>query len=350
MRNLSHYELVAIRTDQAIREKKRAGRTKDRIAPILSKARRRHVVDQIMDTLRDWRSSPFQHEASCRHGLRIGFILQGNSWARSDHEAAGIVAEAFRYLGAERPTWDEGQPEHVSASSNCAICWAPLSGQQRGERYCSTRCAETALRVRGREKANYVGAALRSAYRLITKEKAPPRNCNYCGVQFRSDRPDALFCSHACVSRWQKGDALLKDIVCEGCGRTCKAPSRSATCCSKTCAGIVKARKEKESLASTILECPLCKVQFTPATRHQIYCSPECTSVIAKRSWYDRNYKPAAYDRTCLWCGTAFTSKMPWGAVCSRHCRSSIQTLSRPTRRQRKLSPQIFDYLMRAAA
>lgn len=101
-----------------------------------------------------------------------------------------------------------------------------------------------ALEHRDRKASSYMGVVLRSAARLVAKEKAPPKPCEYCGEMFRSDREDARFCSPVCSSRWQKGDLLLKDIVCEGCGRTCKPANRGATCCSRTCAQTVKLRKE----------------------------------------------------------------------------------------------------------
>ncbi|MDX3975797.1 hypothetical protein [Shinella sp.] len=351
MRQLAHYEINAIRTDLTRQEKARANRPRnEKLGPILKKARRDHVVSRIMDMMRDWRSSPFEKEGACRHGLRIGFCLQGHSWRKSDFEAAEIVAEAIRILGLERPTWDEGQVEHVSSSQNCAICWSEMPGATRGQRYCSTACATVALRSKGRKQKNYQGSALKSAWRLISKERTPKRACEFCGTMFHPARTVNRFCSFSCVTKHQLGDRLLADIVCECCARRFKPDSRRSKYCSQTCAGIMRLRKERERLASTVLQCPHCGDDFTPTADRQIYCTPACSSTVAKQSWYDRNYKPKLYEKTCVWCGTAFTAKMPWGNTCGSSCKASVGNLAKPVRRPRKMTPQIFDYLVRAAA
>lgn len=351
MRQLTHYEINAIRADLTRQETVRANRPKkEKVGPILKKARRDHVVSSIMDVMRDWRSSPFEKEGPCRHGLRIGFCLQGHSWRRSDFEAAEIVAEAIRLLGYERPTWDEGQVEHVSSSQNCAICWSVMPGATRGQRYCCTACANVALRSKGRKQKNYQGQALKSAYRLISKERTPKRACEFCGTLFHPARTVNRFCSQSCVTKSQLGDRLLDDKACECCKRTFKPDKRNSKYCSRTCAGIMQKRNDRERLASTVLQCPHCGEDFTPTASYQVYCSNQCASTIAKQSWYDRNYKPSSYDLTCLWCGAAFTSKMPWAKLCSRTCKASVDNLYKPVRRPRKLTAQIFDYLVKVAA
>ena len=71
------------------------------------------LVESCAAILGRWRSSAFEFEASCRHGLRSGFCLAGESWARADVMAAEIVRESLHRIGARRPTWEEGQPEYT---------------------------------------------------------------------------------------------------------------------------------------------------------------------------------------------------------------------------------------------
>src|SRR5690606_6146788 len=66
---------------------------------ILNENRRKHLVDRAVDLLRTVEFSRWQNEAPVRHGLRVGFILQGHEWHASDNAAADIVHRAFNLLG-----------------------------------------------------------------------------------------------------------------------------------------------------------------------------------------------------------------------------------------------------------
>ncbi|OWK20076.1 hypothetical protein AJ88_33085 [Mesorhizobium amorphae CCBAU 01583] len=65
-------------------------RAKKKLAkhPIFGADKRKHVVNQMMDVMADWRLSPFEFEGSCRAGLRSALCLAGHSWQRADDEAA----------------------------------------------------------------------------------------------------------------------------------------------------------------------------------------------------------------------------------------------------------------------
>lgn len=76
--------------------------------------------------------------------LRSDLCLRGWRWREAHDAAANIVNIAHSLLGAERPTWYEGQLEHVIAAgllierTRCKRCHGALPEGRR--KYCSTVC------------------------------------------------------------------------------------------------------------------------------------------------------------------------------------------------------------------
>ncbi len=76
--------------------------------------------------------------------LRCDLCLRGWRWREAHDAAASIVHIAHSLLGAERPTWNEGQSEYVIAAgllierTRCKRCHGPLPEGRR--KYCSTEC------------------------------------------------------------------------------------------------------------------------------------------------------------------------------------------------------------------
>lgn len=346
MRKLKRFELIAIRADETRRQ--RYGDRPVTLKPIFGGQKREHLISRTMDLLKDWRLSPFEHEGAVRAGLRSGLCLQGFAWRLSDFEAASLVEAGLTRMGAERPTWEQGQPDYTDSPDFCSWCRGPLDDETRtrSQRFCSAECAALALEHRAWKSSQYPGMVLRSAFRLIAKEKAPPRTCDYCGKSFRSEREDARFCSSRCGVRWSYGDLLLKDIVCEGCGKVCKPAHRGSKCCSRSCASSVKMRKERERLADETRLCKRCGDPFTPTVEFAIHCSAECASIVAKRAWYERNYVPKEHHLTCHWCGDVYVSKQPWSLFCSRKCRDKEIRLNKPAFYRKRLTAEYFDYTL----
>lgn len=112
----------------------------------LNRDRRRHLVETVAGILARGEWSKFSYEAACRYGLRRAFCRQGWRWIEADATAADIVAAALRSIGAQRPTWKEGQPEWTQDGfapvlrTRCLRCHKPLEGIQR--RFCSALCAD----------------------------------------------------------------------------------------------------------------------------------------------------------------------------------------------------------------
>jgi hypothetical protein len=78
----------------------------------------------------------------------------------ADQAAKDIVAGAHRLLGAERPSWYEGQPEYIISSGDliertrCACCHKPLPDGR--PKFCSDICrtAKNARQSRIREASD----------------------------------------------------------------------------------------------------------------------------------------------------------------------------------------------------
>ena len=169
---------------QVAREEKAKGRItlpavirQPETQPIFKKDKRRHLIEDVMNMFGDWRLSRFEREASVRTGLRSELCLSGYDWKRSDDEAAVIVAEAFRLLGAARPSWQEGQWEYTISRDYCAWCHSPIDDEDRtdGQRFCSPHCARCSLEWRARSERGESKAIVQAARALINRRSRPAR-------------------------------------------------------------------------------------------------------------------------------------------------------------------------------
>ena len=172
---------------------------------------RKVYVEVVAEILRNYTFSPFQHQASCVHGLRVRFILDGLSWDRAQSLADEIVKAALDRIGARRPSWEQGQPECVHETSfvqhtRCGRCGKNLVEDQR--RYCSTVCRAAArnavlLEIRGEEiraRRRVVDEARRRAW----SDRQPARACVGCGRAFKPrspDNPNQRYCEQRCASK-----------------------------------------------------------------------------------------------------------------------------------------------------
>lgn len=92
-------------------------------------------------------ASLFAYEGAFVAEMRSSLCMAGWPWSIADQAARDLVAEALRKIRAERPSWDEGQPEHVALPgfkierTRCAECHVKLP---KGHfKFCGFRCAHT---------------------------------------------------------------------------------------------------------------------------------------------------------------------------------------------------------------
>lgn len=206
---------------------------------ILKGQKREHVVSRIFDILKGWQSSPFQNEGAARAGLRSALCLEGHRWAIADNEAASIVAEGLRLMGAEYPSWQEGQPGYATPAEDCQWCGREIDLEERTEtgrwRFCSEVCARSALRYREFEDGWWNDNAGWAAYRVLMRERNPPRPCKQCGKAFhplRQNDERNVYCSSRCQAEAMR---VLPTRSCKHCGEEFRPRVSDALFCSKTC-------------------------------------------------------------------------------------------------------------------
>ncbi|PZU76076.1 MAG: hypothetical protein DI546_07990 [Rhizobium sp.] len=276
-------------------------------AQIIKGPRRQAVINEVMDRLGDWRMSPFENQGALHAGLRSAFCISGNTWLASEIEAASIVGESLRMIGAEYPTWDQGQPEHTIPDEQCKKCGGPMPEDAREGlrryRFCSNECSRAALVFRTYENGWRNSTLAWSAYRMVLKTKTAPRECPVCKSTFSVVRQlsDAVYCSKACYN----------------VGR----------------------------LKRAMIQCECCEKPFQPARDSSKFCSVECKNAAVSMK---------AYDKECACCGEAFTAKSKKALFCSSSCKRKGKPVPRhnviPFVPMHMLTTSIFDGWFRRAA
>ena len=304
-RRLTAIQRQAIHADQSRRERDPRPITLAGMkpAPVMNKDQRRHVINKVIDMMRPWNQTPFEHEGTIRHGLRSGLCLRGYGWARSDAEAVAIVAQALRLIGVPRPTWDEGQRHYADPRENCKWCYGPIAEEDmsggRTRVFCSDHCARAAYVYWDMKNASKGSATEREAYRAVCREKVEVRECEQCGSGYkpRSEGRLSRFCSLSCAAVSRKRDIEPRPCANPDCGKT-----------------------------------------FTPESNNleAQYCCAPCHS---------HHRTMMTFERRCETCGTMFAGGQPTARFCTPACRSLAYQVS--IGRIKRVSPPVLDYLFR---
>lgn len=248
----------------------------------MEKHRRETLIRAVMRILDCGRSSKFEYEAAARHGLRSQLCLDGHCWAAADKFAAGVIEEALRRNGAQRPAWWQGQPEYADTDTSRGWCARegcgkpiPIDRLETGgnsAKYCSHFCRDNASAQRQREHgarmdlATWLAscAARREASRL-----ARARPCAHCGRHFFTELKTAkLFCSRACA---YAARTQFERRPCPNCGKIFK-PKRATKFCSVACAATARTKKKATRT------CEHCGTIFELRDRSEKkrFCSVKC--------------------------------------------------------------------------
>jgi hypothetical protein len=302
---------------------------------------RQHVVQRAMDVLRDWRLSPFENEGTCRSGIRSALCLNGHGWHRADQEAAAIVAEGLRLLGATRPSWDQGQKEYVVPRENCSWCGVDIPDEflhgRFNVRFCSDVCAKAAIAHRDYENDRKDSLAYRSAWDVINRSKNPSRPCKCCGRPFRPQHEKGQntgeFCSRICAGDFRQ---TVPPRDCRQCKKRFKPRHAGVEFCSRPC--VVDFRRVDRPLK----DCLHCGTAFRPpnSTNPSKFCCRECQNAYGK---------PRQIERECEWCARTFVAAMPFARSCSKNCATYLSN-ARAGKFPKRLNPPVFDYVFAMAA
>ncbi len=312
--------------------------------------KREHLISSVMDILRDWRMSPFEHQGACVAGLRAGMCLEGHSWPRADLDAREIVAEGLRRIGATYPTYDQGQRQYTIADEDCNWCGRPIDETDRmgnrKARFCSETCARSALQHRDFETNWKDSAVGRSAFSIIHRDSKPACTCEHCGVVFRPFsfwRSEQRYCSQECKVAAQ---TIIPEQPCATCGRMFRPQVRGRSYCSYQCA----MERPIEDRA-----CACCGRTFRPKSEQAMFCSKACLNRSARQrraAANGREYLRAGtiLRKSCMFCDADFETVSPRAQYCDARCQEMHARIKRGDRIPRVLSPKIFDYMIRLAA
>ncbi|QCM09094.1 hypothetical protein CFBP6625_01030 [Agrobacterium tumefaciens] len=239
---------------------------KPTLPQVFKGADRTSAINQIMDVLHDWRDSPFENEGEARHSVRSGLCLKGSPWGAADHEAAGLLSEAFGRMGITRPTWEEAQRWYTEPQENCRGCGRTLMGEvKNGIRimFCSTECANLAWKnIEVRRSADKTYSAI---YRAALRFRFNPVPCKECSREFRPRSEGQQFCSQECV---QASLRTLGEISCRHCSSFFQPKTSQTKFCSQQC------YFDHSRAQEVALKCDLCGIDFTGAPRKKagVFC------------------------------------------------------------------------------
>ena len=177
------------------------------------------LVSRCKRIMGDFEESRFEHEGTARASLRSGLCLEGNGWALSDQEAAGIVHDVLRSMGAVKPTWAEGQPDYVEMGHRCLVCRGRLPEILLSGLFCSEACgsayrkrADFARRTRSDQHYWRISDALAMV-------RNPPKQCGHCSKPFRTKDRNQVYCSASC--RTAASNAAMRQDLVGRCAREC---------------------------------------------------------------------------------------------------------------------------------
>lgn len=209
--------------------------------PLVTGAKRKHLISEVMDFMRDWRQSPFEDEGGMIAALRSAWCIKGYDWRRSDHQAREIVSEALRLLGAKRPSWDQGQRWYGVPRDNCVVCGSMIEDppSTRAVQFCSAGCAQLAREKMNFERRNGEDKLYAAAQRVILRSRTTARKCAWCGTAFHpiSEKSKQEHCSITCANKRQHivYPVVVREITCTCCGKAFSTKSGHAAYCSKAC-------------------------------------------------------------------------------------------------------------------
>lgn len=155
--------------------RKQARREREAMRGRLGKQRFDSILAELVAVIRlsfaaGATGSLFGLEGPLRHAIRSDLCLQGWKWIDAHRVACLMMDEAFATVRAERPTWNEGQPEWIVEAgtlierTRCVRCHKPLP--ETHKKFCSDICRTShhvrLTRLREANEDQAVGMAIRT--------------------------------------------------------------------------------------------------------------------------------------------------------------------------------------------
>lgn len=259
---------------------KRAVAQKARTLRVLNSDRQKHLINQVLEILKQGAPTVFCFEGACRRGLRSSLCLQGWSWDAADFAAAQIVSRALARLGAERPNWQQGQPEWTQDGfspierTRCIYCGGVIPPEKIARsviaevKYCSDQCGN----IHRLNRHSLMGHAMNRAEYLAAQAAAREKRkvaCAACGKRFLPGQvhDGNMYCSKECFGTVNR---KLVDRPCDQCGMIFRPRERSRRFCSRDCHYANKRLSKRN--------CEFCGNEYQPKASTSRLCSLSCNA------------------------------------------------------------------------
>ncbi|HEY8067068.1 MAG TPA: hypothetical protein VIF40_20435 [Methylosinus sp.] len=185
----------------------------------LGRARREAIIEKLAGMMRRAEPTPFAIEGPARAGVRSALCMSGWPWGAADVAAADVVETALARVGAERPSWKAGQPEHTQQAvlpierEFCVRCGKRL--HDGALKYCGDVCKKAAAVDQLARRYDEEKRARVKAYRATWVARQPARECPSCGRYFQPKMLDAKYCSTRCYQDARRLERRNMRMVCE---------------------------------------------------------------------------------------------------------------------------------------
>lgn len=186
----------------------------------LRRERRIAIRDGLAAIMRDLEPTPFAGEGPARAGVRARLCMAGWPWQAADAEAELLTRAALQVIGARRPSWRQGQPEHTQdgyapfTRERCKRCAKPLP--EGNYTFCGPVCRQAAKVDRNRQRDREELRIAEAAYKAAWSERQPEQKCAACERAFRPKRPGQTYCSYECYRITRRLARRNMPMVCEG--------------------------------------------------------------------------------------------------------------------------------------
>ena len=274
------------------------------------------AIGRIVNALLHWKASPFELEAETLVSVRSALCSHGYGWARSDFEARALVTESLALLGAQRPSWEEGQREHAVAREDCRWCAMPVPPELTLGKFehcfCSAKCARNTLRFQSFSERSYSDALYEAAHRTLQRLRNPIQNCRQCKRPFHPIFAHHVFCSQTCHGAHS---VIHQPRECPQCSEVFKPSGGHTKFCSTRCRDA--ARRTRPMLICEVCESPFTSKNHTTPGKGR-FCSRACDI---------EHRKAQKFACTCIFCGSAFFGSTSKTSYCSNNCVAAMYRL-----------------------
>ncbi|MBU4529172.1 MAG: hypothetical protein KUA43_18015 [Hoeflea sp.] len=310
----------------------RYGSTKPVTLPRVFKGEAKEAkVSAVMEILKDWRLSPFEHEGEVRAGIRSGLCLAGYKgksigWSEADFEAECLVGEALKLMGAKRPTLLEGQRQYAVEREYCQWCHGKLDEDDRAghRQFCSNECGAHARNHNLPLFQRITNIRQSMAHYVAAKELQPEQECQWCQKTFKPasllHKIKTVTCSTEC-NRAYVG-SLKGAKKCLHCKETFipRWVTNTKYCCVECERTHRKVRLRAESAERRVpTPCEQCGEQFVPKKAGTRFCGHRCQLKSQQERAKERNERP------CIECGVLFRPARPSAQSCSAACAGAVR-------------------------